>query len=89
MEAYYSRSSPIFDRIVIERIEQDNKWGVKDHSPEKWLSILAEEVGEAAKEIVEDKPHLLRGELVQIATVCVAWLEQLDEKIDVSSKTER
>lgn len=42
------------------------------------LAILVEEVGEAAKAILEDTN--LREELVQIAAVAIAWIEGLDAK---------
>lgn len=42
------------------------------------LVILAEEFGEAAREVYEKRPAQLRAELVQVAAVAVAWLESLD-----------
>jgi NTP pyrophosphatase (non-canonical NTP hydrolase) len=58
--------------------------------PEK-LGVVAEEFGEVARVIAEDiarpavrggpgldKEHL-REELVQLATCCVAWIEEIDE----------
>lgn len=57
------------------------------------LAVLAEEFGEAAREVTEeiiardrdDKKHelasrnRLRKELIQVAAVCVAWVEALDK----------
>lgn len=43
----------IYHEIQKERINQDIKFGVQNHSPERWLAILMEEVGEVAKEICE------------------------------------
>ncbi len=74
-----------------ERDKQDAKWGVQHHDPEVWHVILSEEVGEVAEEIlklrqciVDDEPafadvarELLKEELVQVAAVCVAALEDL------------
>lgn len=34
-----------------ERFAQEAKWGPQHHSSIEWLAILAEEVGEAAKEV--------------------------------------
>ena len=57
---------------------------------EKRLAVLAEEVGEAAKEVTElliagDKGHAtagtllrLRAELVQVAACAVSWIEGID-----------
>lgn len=64
----------------------------RDHSMESWpklsperYMILAEEVGEVAKEFndakVEDRPidaAALRKELVQVAAMAVAWIAALD-----------
>ncbi len=58
------------------------------------LAVLAEEFGEAAREVTEeiigrdrgDTMHAersierLRKELVQVASVCVAWVEAIDKR---------
>lgn len=60
------------DLIQIERNAQDEKWGPQHHSDEKWLAILMEEVGEAAKAILEkDEASLFTG-VVQIGAVLEA-----------------
>ena len=41
-------------QIHDERLKQEEKWGPQKHQPEKWMVILMEEVGEAAKAILED-----------------------------------
>ena len=76
--------------IGIERSMQDEKWGVQNHSPEWWLAILMEEVGELAQAILEthfDKnpEHLTKGgvanirhEAVQCAAVAMALIECID-----------
>lgn len=43
----------VFNEIKSERIRQNDKWGVQNHSPIEWLPILMEEVGEASKEAVD------------------------------------
>lgn len=59
--------------------------------PER-LTILGEEFGEVCHEVNEaigDKPidmAKLRKELVQVAAVCVAWVERLDKDIYKLSK---
>lgn len=76
----------ILDDIAQERIQQDRKWGIQNHSPMTWIGILAEEFGEAAKEVNEftfrDKSSgrkaMLRKELIQTAAVAVAMIECLD-----------
>lgn len=43
----------IFRDIFAERVRQDDKWGQQNHTQMIWLGILAEEFGEAAKEVNE------------------------------------
>lgn len=43
----------------------------------KWATILLEEVYEACAEWAEDR---LRTELVQVAAVCCAWVEDIDSR---------
>lgn len=42
-----------------------------------WLDILGEEVAEA---LAESDPAKLRGELLQVAAVAVAWIEAIDRR---------
>lgn len=75
----------VIQKIINERGHQDHKWGIQRHSPELWMAILMEEVGEAAKEILEEqfsgyKSSGLYSELVQVAAVAIAILEQLEEE---------
>lgn len=44
----------LFESTANERYQQELKWGPQHHSKEKWLAILVEEVGEVAKEILEN-----------------------------------
>ena len=77
----------VYDEIQQERERQVNKWGVQNHKPIEYLSILMEEVGEVAREALENHftdfypPHTLdnyRKELIQVAAVAVAMIESLD-----------
>ena len=61
--------------IKTERRAQDMKWGVQTHEPEKWMTILMEEVGETARAVLERDPKNYYAELVQVAAVCVVALE--------------
>jgi hypothetical protein len=51
-----------------------------------WLDILREETEEAA---AEENPEKLRVELLQIAAVAVAWIEDLDRRAKQASATGR
>jgi NTP pyrophosphatase (non-canonical NTP hydrolase) len=61
--------------IMEERERQARKWGEQDHHDLYWLGILTEEVGEAAKALIENDQPAAEAELVQCAAVLVAWLE--------------
>lgn len=41
--------------VAIERRRQDEKWGYQDHSRIAWAMILAEEIGEWAEELRNDR----------------------------------
>lgn len=82
----------VLRRVGNERILQLGKWGPQEHTPAEWVSIAAEELGEAAecanKATVEPigdvNPELqllaMVRELVQVAAVCVAACEDLYER---------
>ena len=70
--------------VEVERANQDAKWGLQDHPPAAWISILAEEFGEASKEAnaIQFAPPLayvsmrpLLKELTHTAAVAVAMIE--------------
>jgi hypothetical protein len=70
----------IFEMITDERNRQDAKWGEQHHLNPIWYSILGEEFGEVGKAtndyLFEDKGETpIKEELIQVAAVCVAWLE--------------
>ncbi len=46
-------TSDVLDAVYRERTRQNTKWGPQNHNQMVWLGILAEEFGEAAKEINE------------------------------------
>lgn len=47
-----------------------------------WRVILDEEVAEAA---AEEDPVKLKQELIQVAAVCVAWIESIDRRSAVET----
>lgn len=86
--AHQNTPKIIIKAILDERKRQDEKWG--DHGKNtngKWLAILTEEVGEAARAILDenrtDAPASkrrvtgLEEELIQAAAVIIAWLEYM------------
>lgn len=88
----------IWEAIMNERQRQNRlhpQWHGNDHG----LVVLAEEFGEVAKALYELKQEWnvenyreLKDELVQVAAVCVRWLENIEEgvgKIESSESGER
>lgn len=70
------------DRIYLdveaERLRQEDKWGFQHHGRFEWANILMEEVGEVSKAGNDGDMTGLRAEIVQVAAVAVAWLEDID-----------
>ena len=72
--------------IEIEREAQDEKWGEQRHSDEKWLAILLEELGEAAKAVLEEDDEALLEQVVQVAAVLQNWITSRDFSFERSDK---
>ena len=78
--------SDMLQEIADERLKQEYKWGIQHLPGRLWFTILSEEVGEVAKELNEYKDYLddpcfikkIKEELIQVAAVAVAWLEDLE-----------
>lgn len=66
--------------VDVERDCQEAKWGEQNNSALMWITILVEEVGEAAKEAFEADLQKMRAELVQVAAVAVAAIECIDRQ---------
>lgn len=71
----------ILDEIRAERARQDKRWGIQNHHPFKWLTIMGEETGEVAKDALEGYRAGYRKELIQVAAVAVAAIESLDREV--------
>jgi len=74
-KTYQSATRVYLNEIAAERNQQDTKWGEQNHSKEKWMAILMEEVGEVARAVLDDEPRDYRKELIQVAAVAVVMLE--------------
>lgn len=75
--------------VGVERFHQELQTGVKfdqtcaapTEPPYRALAVLGEEFGEVARALLEGKGDgELRGELVQVAAVAVAWVEAIDAR---------
>ena len=80
--------SDVYALIDRERRHQHSKWA----APHRWgvgdcssgqvtdlckTAVLAEEVGEVSRAVLDGTDNQLRAELVQVAAVAVAWLEAM------------
>jgi NTP pyrophosphatase (non-canonical NTP hydrolase) len=71
----------ILQDILAERLRQLRKWGDQSHTDDRWAVIEGEEFGEVCRAIFEgDNIEHLREELVQVAAVAVAWIEDIDAR---------
>ncbi|HHI78867.1 MAG TPA: hypothetical protein ENK02_02680 [Planctomycetes bacterium] len=66
--------------ILKERERQNQKWGEQNHSPQDWMMILQEEIGEFARAEMEHRyrgadPEPIMEELVQVAAVAMQMVE--------------
>lgn len=64
-------------RRAHEKHGENSVEAIDGHDP-RWLAILVEEVGELAHEQTYDAEGRLREELLDVATVAVAWIAALD-----------
>lgn len=76
-----TRQERVLELIRIERKYQDEKWGKIEGrlniSNERWMTILAEEVGEVARQVQDGDANELLTELVQVAAVATVWMEKI------------
>ena len=73
----------LLNEVRAERFRQNEKWGIQNHSPETWLLVLGEEVGEVCRALLESrfgKQPLseYRAELIHVVAVAVAAAESFD-----------
>lgn len=74
----------IVTAVQKERLRQDEKWGwPQRNSLAEWMTILMEEVGELAQEVLRVRfanksTNDLQDEAIQCMAVCSAMLETLD-----------
>jgi hypothetical protein len=79
----------VLSDVSVECHRQDIKWGIQDHTPERWFCILGEEFGEVAREVTKwipprDRPpdgENYRYELIQLAAVAVRMIECYDRSL--------
>lgn len=75
--------------VLAARKHQLDKWGLQSWPPDRWMSILGEEFGEAARATMErgfantkdeaaKRTQHLKHELFQVAAVAIAYAQYLD-----------
>lgn len=97
--AFASREEATHDALVDvaeERRRQHAQWGTQRHDWPVWITVLSEEVGELAQEVLrrrederlgrEEQIRItilgeMRAEAVQAAAVLVAMIEHIDEEL--------
>jgi hypothetical protein len=70
-----SYSSPAIEDILRDEYNK--------HDVPTWMHLVREEVAEAFQ---ESDPVRLREELIQVAALCVSWVEKLDARESISPK---
>jgi hypothetical protein len=82
-----SNTGLVLLEVLKERGRQDLKWGQRrGYDPLQWLAVAGEEYGEVARHVTQGfvPPESdfdaagYRKELIQLAAVCVAAVEDLD-----------
>ena len=71
----------IIEKVILERMKQDKKWGIQHHDHLYWKAIVDEEMGEVSKHLIADTRNinLAKEELIQVIASCFAWLEDWEE----------
>lgn len=71
---------------IMKEIEEEigvqySKWGIQNHHPDHWVTILGEEFGEVCTGVLNTSSHEYRKELIHVAAVCASAIECLDRHI--------
>ena len=79
-----AKMQKVFTTIKEERKRQFKKWGVQRLSKFEWITVLSEEVGEAASAAIDDvwggkDAGKFYNEIIQVAAVAVQILEGMTD----------
>ena len=76
-----THTNDILREVLEERFVQDDKWGPAHHPDNTWLFILMEEVGEAAKEVLDSglvgSNRAFIESIERLGNQCRQWLESV------------
>lgn len=72
--------SSVVALVLAERRKQDEEFNTAGLASGTWLAILTKKTGDTASSLLTTQPREreLTRELVEVAAVCVAWLEDLE-----------
>jgi hypothetical protein len=70
----------VMSMMTAERKRQDEKWGEQNHTNGVWALILGEEFGESCQAALDKSDKEVVQELIQVAAVCIAWIEAIGRK---------
>ena len=73
-----TKTMDVLYEVRAERDRQDIKFGVQNHTPYKFITIAAEELGEAAHDALEIEYENYRKEMIEVAAVAVCAVEAID-----------
>lgn len=79
----------IIEEIKLERKRQDSRFGNQPRNlmPTVYLAVLTEELGEVARSIIEGDSENYRIELIQLAAVSIAAIEEYDNGLAINEIT--
>jgi len=67
--------------VTAERYRQEQLHGEEniDNTPDRWTTILGEEVGEVNKAVLEQDFEGMERELIEVATVCFSIYQRMQK----------
>ena len=68
------------EQVRLEKERQIEKWGVQNHTDDRWGHIMHEEAGEVSEAIIEGDGLAMMDELVQVVAVIESWIEAIERR---------
>ena len=76
----------VLKEIKKERDRQDIAWGVRDLPIDTWIAVLAKQFGQASACALDKDMDGFRHQLIQVAAVAVAAIEQHDAAMNIEPR---
>ena len=64
--------------VYVLRLKREHLDTWRDRPDSYWFMRLSQEVGELGGSLVGDHPHPPEWELMQIASICLNWLDKIE-----------